>query len=119
MTPAGVEVMVQHGHQVLVETRAGAGSGFSDEAYIKAGAEIVDKAAGVFQQSEMVMHVKEPQPSEYRLIRKDQIVFTYLHLAAEERLTRALMETGSVCIAYETIQKTDGSLPYTPIDKFL
>jgi alanine dehydrogenase len=118
MTPAGVEVMVQNGHQILVETQAGAGSGFSDDAYTQAGAEIVDTAEAVFARSAMVMHVKEPQPAEYNLIRKDQIVFTYLHLAAEERLTGALMETGAICIAYETIQKADGSLPLlTPMSE--
>jgi alanine dehydrogenase len=118
MTPAGVEVMVQNGHDLLVQKSAGEGSGFSDEAYVQSGAEIVDTAEAVFARSDMVMHVKEPQPSEYQLIRKDQIVFTYLHLAAEERLTRALMETGSVCIAYETIQKDDGSLPLlTPMSE--
>ncbi|MDJ0783438.1 MAG: alanine dehydrogenase [Desulfosarcinaceae bacterium] len=118
MTPAGVEVMVQNGHQLLVEKSAGEGSGFSDDAYVSSGAEIVDTAEAVFARSDMVMHVKEPQPSEYALIRKDQIVFTYLHLAAEERLTRALIETGAVCIAYETIQKADGSLPLlTPMSE--
>jgi alanine dehydrogenase len=118
MTPAGVEVMVQNGHDLLVQKSAGEGSGFSDEAYVQSGAKIVDTAEAVFARSDMVMHVKEPQPSEYQLIRKDQIVFTYLHLAAEERLTRALMETGSVCIAYETIQKDDGSLPLlTPMSE--
>ncbi|MDM8531083.1 alanine dehydrogenase [Anaerolineales bacterium HSG25] len=111
MTPAGVEEMVQHGHTVLVETNAGVGSGFSDATYIEHGAEIVETAKTVFDRADMVMHVKEPQPSEYELIRSGQIVFTYLHLAAEERLTKALIESKAVCIAYETIQKEDGSLP--------
>jgi alanine dehydrogenase len=118
MTPAGVEVLVQNGHRPLVQKSAGDGSGFNDEAYRLAGAEIVATAEEVFTRSDMVMHVKEPQPSEYPLIRKGQIVFTYLHLAADERLTRALMETGAVCIAYETIQKPDGSLPLlTPMSE--
>jgi alanine dehydrogenase len=118
MTPAGVEVLVQNGHRLLVQKSAGCGSGFNDEAYTQAGAEIAATAEDVFARSDMVMHVKEPQPSEYALIRKGQIVFTYLHLAADERLTRALMETGAVCIAYETIQKPDGSLPLlTPMSE--
>jgi len=111
MTPAGVEVLKLNGHNVLVEKNAGAKSGFEDEAYVQAGAEMVGTPAEVFKRSEMVMHVKEPQPSEYNLIKKDQIVFTYLHLAADKELTDALIKSGSVCIAYETIQKEDRSLP--------
>ena len=111
MTPAGVEVMKLNGHNLLVEKNAGAGSGFEDEAYLQAGAEIVETAKEVYERSEMVMHVKEPLPSEYNFIKKDQIIFTYLHLAADKDLTDALLKTGSVCIAYETIQKADGSLP--------
>ncbi|MFH0782158.1 MAG: alanine dehydrogenase [Pseudomonadota bacterium] len=118
MTPAGVEVMVHHKHQVLVETNAGKGSGFSDEEYVEAGATLVATAAEVFAKSDMVMHVKEPQPQEYGLIRKGQIVFTYLHLAADEQQTQALIKAGSVNIAYETIQKADGSLPLlTPMSE--
>ena len=118
MTPAGVEVMHAHGHEVLVEKGAGAGSGFEDGLYVNAGAEIVDTAAEIYERSEMVMHVKEPQASEYPLIREDQIVFTYLHLAAAEGLTRALMERRSINIAYETIEDEDGSLPLlTPMSE--
>ncbi len=118
MTPAGVEVIVHHKHQVLVETNAGKGSGFSDAEYAEAGATIVATAAEVFAKSDMVMHVKEPQPQEYGLIRKGQIVFTYLHLAADEQQTQALIKAGSVNIAYETIQKADGSLPLlTPMSE--
>ena len=118
MTPAGVEVMVQKGHQLLVEKNAGTGSGISDDAYTVAGAEIVATPQEIFERAEMVMHVKEPQPSEYGLIRKNQIVFTYLHLAAAEELTYALMKSGSINIAYETIQKADGSLPLlTPMSE--
>ena len=118
MTPAGVEVMTQHKHQVLVEKNAGLGSGFTDSAYQDAGATIIDTAAEIFSRADMVMHVKEPQPQEYPLIRKDQIVFTYLHLAADEKQTKALIEAGSVNIAYETIQKKDGSLPLlTPMSE--
>ncbi len=118
MTPAGVEVMASNGHKLLVEKGAGSGSGFEDAAYIKAGAEIVDTAAEIFKKSDMVMHVKEPLPPEYDLIREGQIVFTYLHLAAAEELTKALIKTKSVCIAYETIQKPDRSLPLlTPMSE--
>lgn len=118
MTPAGVEVMRQNGHRVLVEKAAGAGSSFEDAAYEASGGEIVNTPEEIFSKADMVMHVKEPLPSEYGLIRKNQIVFTYLHLAAAEKLTRALIESESVCIAYETIQKPDGSLPLlTPMSE--
>jgi alanine dehydrogenase len=111
MTPAGVEVMIANGHQVLVEKDAGKGSGFEDALYINAGAAIVDTAREIFDRCDMVMHVKEPLPSEYEMIREGQIVFTYLHLAAAEELTMALIKSKSICIAYETIQKADRSLP--------
>ena len=118
MTPAGAEVMIQNGHTVLVEKTAGIGSGFDDQAYIKAGAEIVDTAKEIFDRSDMVMHVKEPLAPEYDLIREGQIVFTYLHLAPAQELTQALIKSKSVCIAYETIQKEDGSLPLlTPMSE--
>jgi len=118
MTPAGVEVMRQNGHTVLVEKAAGTASGFEDGTYVQMGAEIIGMPAEVFERSDMVMHVKEPLPPEYALIRKDQIVFTYLHLAAAEELTHALIRTGSICIAYETIQKEDRSLPLlTPMSE--
>jgi len=118
MTPAGVEIMKQHGHTVLVEKNAGVNSGFEDADYVEHGAEMVATAKGVYDRADMVMHVKEPLPSEFDLIRKDQIVFTYLHLAAFEELTHALIKSGSICIAYETIQKTDGSLPLlTPMSE--
>lgn len=118
MTPAGVEVMRQNGHTVLVEKSAGIGSGFEDGMYAAAGAEMVNTAEEIFDRSNMVMHVKEPLPPEYDLIRKDQVIFTYLHLAAAEELTRLLIKSGSVNIAYETIQKADGSLPLlTPMSE--
>ncbi|MBI5844085.1 MAG: alanine dehydrogenase [Deltaproteobacteria bacterium] len=118
MTPAGAEVMVQNGHEVWVEKNAGINSGLPDEAYIQAGASIKDTPEEIFDGAEMVMHVKELLPPEYGLIRPGQIVFTYLHLAAAEELTRALIQSDSVCIAYETIQKTDGSLPLlTPMSE--
>ncbi len=118
MTPAGVEVMKANGHTLLVEKGAGKGSGFEDAAYAQAGAEMINSPAEIFKRSDMVMHVKEPLPSEYVLIREGQIVFTYLHLAAAEELSKALIESKAVCIAYETIQKADRSLPLlTPMSE--
>jgi len=118
MTPAGVEVMIQNGHAVLMEKSAGVDSGFNDDAYSEAGAEMIDTPGEIYSRSDMVMHVKEPLPSEYELIREDQIIFTYLHLAALEELTRVLIEKGSINIAYETIQKEDSSLPLlTPMSE--
>jgi alanine dehydrogenase len=111
MTPAGVVAMKNNGHDVLVEKNAGAGAGFSDAEYLAAGATIADTPAQVFEQCDMVMHVKEPQPSEYGLIREGQIVFTYLHLAADEQQTKALMKSNSIDIAYETIERDNGALP--------
>ncbi len=118
MTPSGVEVLKLNNHTVLVEKGAGIGSGFDDELYSKAGAEIIATAKEIYDRSDMVMHVKEPIEQEYDLIREGQIVFTYLHLAANEPLTKALIKSKSVCIAYETIQKTDKSLPLlTPMSE--
>jgi len=118
MTPAGVEVMKQNGHEVLVEKNAGLGSGFNNAVYKSAGAEIIDSPQEIFKRADMVMHVKEPLAAEYDLIRKDQIIFTYLHLAAAEELTHVLIKSGSIGIAYETIQKADGSLPLlTPMSE--
>jgi len=117
MTPSGVEILVAAGHEVLVESTAGDGSGFCDGDYREAGAEIVATAAEVFARAEMVIHVKEPQPSEYQMIRPGQIVFTYFHFAASESLTRAMLESYAVCIAYETIEE-DGHLPLlTPMSE--
>lgn len=118
MTPAGVEVMMKSGHEVLVEKSAGAGSGFADDAYIRAGANIVDTPEQIYAAADMIMHVKEPLPQEYDLIREGQIIFTYLHLAADEPQTLALIKSKAVCIAYETIQKADGTLPLlTPMSE--
>jgi len=118
MTPGGVEVMRSHGHQVLVETGAGAGSGFDDAAYAEAGAELVATPQEIYARAELVMHVKEPQPPEYPLIRPGQILFTYFHFAASEALTRAIMATGAVAIAYETVTGPNDSLPLlTPMSE--
>jgi alanine dehydrogenase len=104
ITPAGVEAMRKAGHAVIIEKRAGAGSGFTDEAYKQAGAEIVSEAAFVFEQADMIMKVKEPLPVEYELFKPGQILFTYLHLAPEPELTRALLAKQVTGIAYETIE---------------
>ena len=111
MTPAGVVAMKANGHDVMVEKNAGTSAGFPDAEYIAAGATIADTPAEIYAACDMVMHVKEPQPSEYDMIREDQIVFTYLHLAADEQQTNALIKSKSISIAYETIEKDNGSLP--------
>ncbi len=110
-TPAGVAEFVHHGHSVIVERSAGAGSGFQDDEYVAVGASIVDSHEEVFARAEMIVKVKEPIASEYDLLRKDQILYTYLHLAAEEALTKVLVERGVSAVAYETVQLPDRSLP--------
>lgn len=118
MTPAGVEEMVAHGHKVLVETTAGEGSGFSDQKYENAGAGISAAPNEIYEQCDMVMKVKEPLPVEFPLIRKGQVLFTYFHFAADEKLTRAIMDSGCVAVAYETVEKSDRSLPLlTPMSE--
>jgi len=118
MTPSGVAVMKENGHRVLVEKGAGEGSAFFDAAYKDAGAEIVKEPVEIYQRADMVMHVKEPQPAEYGLIREGQIVLSFFHFASSEGLTRAMMANGAVCIAYETIEGPNGSLPLlTPMSE--
>jgi alanine dehydrogenase len=118
MTPAGVEVLVKSGHRVLVERSAGVGSEFGDAQYEQAGAEMVSGPVAIYAQAEMIMHVKEPLPSEYELIREGQVLFTYFHFAASEGLTRAMMAREAVCIAYETITDQRGALPLlTPMSE--
>ena len=109
--PTAVGVLTKAGHQVLVQTMAGSGSGFADEEYVKAGATIVKSAEELYDRAEMIYQVKEPIPSEYPLLKKDQIHFRYLHLAAEEKLTHVLMDRGVVAIAFETVELPDGSTP--------
>ncbi|MEW5322071.1 alanine dehydrogenase [Geobacillus thermoleovorans] len=104
ITPAGVLSFVQAGHTVLIEKEAGVGSGFNDSDYARAGAQIIERAEDVWAQADMVMKVKEPLPSEYGYFRPGLILFTYLHLAADPELTRALKESGVIAIAYETVQ---------------
>lgn len=111
LVPGGAEVLVQRGHQVLVEHKGGEGSGFSDADYHAAGAEIVTTPAEIFKRSDMIMKVKEPLPQEYPLIRKHQVVFTYFHFAASRELTEAMIKSGAACIAYETVETKDGALP--------
>ncbi len=111
LTPAGVSSYKQAGHRVLVEMHAGMGSGFGDEDYLAAGAEIFEKAADVWSYADMICKVKEPLPDEYPYFRENQILFTYLHLAPEKELTKQLMDKKVVAIAYETIQTDDRALP--------
>jgi alanine dehydrogenase len=106
------------GHKILVEKNAGRASGFTNATYEKAGAEVVDACEDIYKRAQMIMSVKEPQPFELKFLRKGQIYFSYLHLAASEELTRALIKKKAVCIAYETIQKADGTLPLlTPMSE--
>jgi len=109
--PMAAEALTKAGHQVLVQATAGDGSGFADEEYIKAGATVVSTAEEVWNRADMIYHVKEPIPSEYSLLRRDQILFTFLHLAAGKELTLALMDRGVIAIAYETVELPDGSTP--------
>ena len=111
MTPSGVEMMVQHGHLVLVEKGAGNGSGFPDTEYEAVGAKIVGTPEEIFSHAEMVMHVKEILEPEYKLLRPQQIVFTFLHLAADLPQVKALMESKCVAISYETVELANGTLP--------
>ena len=111
MTPSGVAELVNRGHIVYVQHTAGEGSGFSDEAYTKVGAQILPTIDDVYAQADMIVKVKEPIASEYSLVRKDQVVFTYFHFACEEELTHAMLKSGAVCIAYETVERADRSLP--------
>ena len=111
MTPDGVDALVRHGHKIFVETNAGLGSGFSDNAYKQVGATILHSAKDVYESAEMIVKVKEPLPQEYSLISAGQIVFTYFHFAASKELTHAMVASKAVCIAYETVELADGSLP--------
>lgn len=117
LTPAGVHTLVSAGHEVVIQQKAGEGAGFTDKQYIEAGARIVDTAEEAWN-NEMVMKVKEPLEEEFAFIKKDQIIFTYFHLASQPKLTKVLMEKEAVAIAYETVQLDDGSLPLlTPMSE--
>jgi alanine dehydrogenase len=111
LTPAGARELSMHGHQVTVEHNAAAGIGISDDAYRGAGATVVDTAAEVFATADLIVKVKEPQPSEIAMLRQGQVLFTYLHLAADKAQTVGLMHTGATCIAYETVTDRAGTLP--------
>ena len=109
-TPAGVHAYISAGHQVIVERSAGVGSGISDYDYIKAGATIIDKADEIWQKADLIQKVKEPVEAEYKRMRKGQILYTYLHLAANKACTQAIIDSGCTAIAYETVE-VDGALP--------
>jgi len=118
LTPDCVGAYVQDGHTVLVETSAGHGAGFEDEAYVAQGAEIVDSKQRIFDEADMIIKVKEPLPGEYDFFKPGQILYTYLHLAADEALAKALMEKGVKAVAYETITDDSGHLPcLTPMSE--
>jgi alanine dehydrogenase len=111
ITAAGVRELVEHGHEVLIQKGAGEGSAVADREYEAQGARIVPDAAAVFEEAEMVLKVKEPQPPEVEMLRSGQVLFTYLHLAPAPELTRGLRESGAICIAYETVEDDRGRLP--------
>ena len=118
ITPTGVEQMLAHGHKVFVETGAGDGSAFSNENYINAGAIIYNTPEEIYQKCEMIMKVKEPLAAEYPMIQSDQILFTYFHFAASFELTRAIIDSGSIAVAYETVEQGNGALPLlTPMSE--
>lgn len=117
-TPAGVKELVKHGHKLYVQHTAGDGSGFPDEEYIAAGADILPTIADVYQIAEMIIKVKEPIEPEYTLVRKGQVVFTYFHFASDRALTEAMIRSGAICIAYETVIGPQGGLPLlTPMSE--
>jgi alanine dehydrogenase len=111
LTPAGVSAFAKAGHKVFVQATAGLGSGFSDEEYKKAGATLLKTIAEVYKKAEMIVKVKEPIKEEYNLIREGQLLFTYFHFASYEPLTKAMIKSKAVCLAYETVEKKDRSLP--------
>ncbi len=118
LIPGGAAALVQSGHSVLVEAGAGLGSGFDDDAYRAVGAQVVATAAEVWAGAEMILKVKEPIEPEWPLMRRDQVIFTFLHFAASEALTRAVIDSGAVAIAYETVQLPNGELPLlTPMSE--
>ena len=116
--PFGVEDLKKYGHTILVQSQAGSGSGFDDESYQLAGAEIIESPEEIFERADLIIKVKEPQPEEYVMIRENQIVFTYFHFAANEALTLSMIASKSIAIAYETVQNNDGELPLlTPMSE--
>jgi alanine dehydrogenase len=111
MTPGGVSELIKRGHTVYIQQTAGENSGFPDEEYKAVGAKVLPAIEEVYAIAEMIVKIKEPIEPEYKLIKKDQLLFTYFHFASNGKLTRAMIETGAVCLAYETVEKPDGSLP--------
>jgi len=111
LTPAGVSAFVTSGHTVYVQSTAGLGSGFSDDEYKTAGATVLETIQEVYAIAEMIVKVKEPITSEYELIREGQLLYTYFHFASSEPLTKAMIKQKAVCLAYETVEAPDGSLP--------
>jgi len=111
MTPAGVAELARRGHEVSVQHTAGEGSGFADDDYVKAGARILPTIEAVYRECDMIVKVKEPIEQEYDLVRSGQLLFTYFHFACEKELTEAMLKSGAVCLAYETVQLPNGSLP--------
>ncbi|SNS80840.1 alanine dehydrogenase [Ekhidna lutea] len=111
VTPSGVVEFTKRGHEVYIQTTAGDGSGFTDDQYTEAGAKILPTIAEVYDIAEMIIKVKEPIEPEYKLCKKDQLIFTYFHFASHEPLTKAMIDSGAVCLAYETVESSDRSLP--------
>ena len=111
MTPAGVAELIRHGHEVFVQHTAGEGSGFADSEYVAVGAQILPAIEDVYRETDMIVKVKEPIEPEYRLIKESQLLFTYFHFASERELTEAMLQSRAVCLAYETVQLPNGSLP--------
>ena len=111
VTPSGVVEFTKSGHEVYIQSTAGNGSGFTDEQYVEAGAKILPTIEDVYGIAEMIVKVKEPIEPEYKLCRKDQLIFTYFHFASHEPLTKAMIDSGAVCLAYETVERADRSLP--------
>ncbi|MCA9138693.1 MAG: alanine dehydrogenase [Planctomycetales bacterium] len=118
MLPVGVEELVARGHRVMIQASAGLGSGIPDHEYLRAGAEMAATGAEIFEQADLIVKVKEPQPEEYPLVRPGQLLFTYFHLAASRTLTDAMIQTGASCFAYETLRDAKGRLPLlTPMSE--
>ena len=111
LTPESVKVLVKRNHEVLIESNGGLGAGFTNEDYLKVGAKIINTPKEIFKKAELIVKVKEPQMNEVNMIREGQIIYTYLHLAAAKELALGLINSKSICIAYETVTDDDGRLP--------
>ena len=111
LTPAGVRELVEHGHEALIQEDAGVGSTIPDAEYVAQGARMVPDAQSVFDEAEMILGVKEPQPEEVEMLRPEHLLFTYLHLAPAPELTKGLADSGATCVAYETVVDEQGHLP--------